>query len=167
MIRDVQIDDAARLAEIYNPFITESIITFEETTIGGQDFEDRIDTILGYNLPWIVWEESGQLAGYAYATRWRTRAAYRHSCEAAIYLDPSHKGKGIGSSLYAHLFERLKILQFHTVFGLVSLPNPASVRLHEKFGFKKVGVLKETGRKFDHWIDVGIWQLMLSEFPSN
>jgi phosphinothricin acetyltransferase len=112
-------------------------------------------------FPWFVCEEDGKVAGYAYARQWRERAAYRNSVEASIYLDPSLTGKGIGSALFGALLTELRTRGFRTVIGGVSLPNEASVALLEKFGLRPVAHFKEVGYKFDRWIDVGYWQLML------
>jgi phosphinothricin acetyltransferase len=118
-----------------------------------------VDTIRSY--PWLVCEEGGKLLGYCYGHKWRERAAYRHSVELSVYLDPSATGKGTGSALLGALLADLRTRHAHCVIGGVSLPNEASVALLEKFGFRPAAHFKEVGNKFDRWIDVGYWQLLL------
>lgn len=162
MIRPVNIGDADRIAEIYNHYVTDTIITFEEETVDAAEYASRIESLAGRGLPWIVWESDGTVAGYAYAGPWRTRVAYRFTVESAIYIAREHVGKGIGVRLYSELFDLLRLQNIHTVMGLISLPNPQSVKLHERLGFKKVGEHSQVGWKFNRWIDVGVWQLMLN-----
>ena len=161
MIRDVTNEDAATIAEIYNFYVTDTVITFEESTVDEKEMESRIVAILDAGLPWIVWEDAGSVVGYAYATPWRKRIAYRFTVETAIYLDKDGAGNGIGSKLYADLIEKLRKRNMHAVMGMITIPNPASIRLHEKLGFEKVAEYPQVGRKFDRWIDVGCWQLLL------
>ena len=163
MIRSVNLSDAPRIAEIYNYYVTETVITFEEKLVTAQDYVDRIAVVLADGLPWLVEEIDGKVVGYAYATKWRTRIAYRFTVESAVYVDHQALGNGTGSRLYAELFDKLRQSGIHSVMGLVALPNPESIKLHERFGFKKVGEHKEVGWKFERWIDVGTWQLMLGE----
>lgn len=162
MIRPVTTDDAARIAEIYNYYVTDTIITFEEEPVDGAEFVTRIKALADRQLPWLVWESDGIVAGYAYAGPWRTRIAYRFTVESAIYLARDHLGMGIGSKLYSALFAELRSRHFRSVMGLVSLPNAESVKLHESLGFQKVGEHSQVGWKFNRWIDVGVWQLMLN-----
>jgi L-amino acid N-acyltransferase YncA len=163
MIRPATSDDAARFAEIYNDYVTDTVITFEEEVVSVDEYAARIQAIVGSGLPWLVWESDGIVDGYAYAMPWRKRAAYRFTVESAIYIAKHQVGQGIGTQLYATLLNELQKGEYHSVMGLIALPNPASVKLHERFGFKKIGVSAEVGRKFDRWIDVGTWQLMLEE----
>ncbi len=161
MIRNVTLDDAQRLAEIYNYYIESSVITFEEEQIAVSDMRERIQYYSTANLPWLVFESGENILGFAYASLWRSRSAYRHSVESTIYLDKDSLGQGVGSKLYAQLFETLSALEFHIVIGGIALPNEASVALHEKLGFEKVAHFKEVGFKHDRWIDVGYWQKSL------
>jgi phosphinothricin acetyltransferase len=112
---------------------------------------------LGY--PWLVAEVDGSLAGYAYASRWRERPAYRYTAESTIYLSQESGGHGYGSKLYNALLDELRAGGFHAVIGVITLPNPASIALHEKLGFSKVAHFSQVGYKFEHWLDVGYWQL--------
>ena len=161
MIRPVQLSDADQIAEIYNHYVTETVITFEDDLVTDEEYRKRIQNVLEQDLPWLVAEQDGKIAGYAYAGKWRQRAAYKHSVETAVYVSHDRIGQGTGSSLYSALLDELEKLEIHCVLGGVALPNPASVRLHERLGFEKVAHHPEVGRKFDRWIDVGFWQLQL------
>lgn len=160
MIRLASPDDAERIASIYNHYVEHTIITFEEEPVSAAEMEERIVRITASH-PWLVLEHEGEMYGYAYATRWRERASYRLSAESTVYLAPDRTGQGRGTRLYGALIDRLREAGLHCVMGGIALPNPASVALHEKLGFRKVAELKEVGRKFDEWIDVGYWQLVL------
>ena len=160
MIRQVHLHDAVQIVEIYNYYILNEVATFEETAITAEEMNRRIEDVIT-NFPWLVYESENQILGYAYATKWKGRSAYRHSVEVSVYLKHGESGKGIGSQLYATLFEQLKKMNMHAIMGGVSLPNEASVALHEKFGFKKVAHFKEVGFKFGKWVDVGYWQLIV------
>lgn len=160
MIRSVRSKDAEAIARIYNHYIENSVITFEETPIDAAEVGSRIGDPTT-DLPWFVCESDGVVVGYAYASPWNKRAAYRHTVEVSIYLDCAAVGKGMGRRLYSHLIEDLRARSIHAVIGGVALPNPASVALHESLGFEKVAHYREVGRKFGRWIDVAYWQLVL------
>ena len=160
MIRPVQLSDSPILADIYNPYIRDTIITFEEEEVTAEEMASRITKVTA-TYPWIVWEEQGAVLGYAYGSTWRTRHAYRFAVETTVYLGPGGQGKGIGSKLYEALMVELKAQGFHSALGCLALPNEPSVRLHEKLGFQKVGHMKEAGWKFGTWVDVGFWERML------
>ncbi|HTW78242.1 MAG TPA: arsinothricin resistance N-acetyltransferase ArsN1 family B [Terracidiphilus sp.] len=160
MIRNVLPDDASSISEIYNHYILETPITFEEEPVSAEEMRQRIvETTKTY--PWLVCEENGRLPGYAYGRKWRERSAYRHSAEVTVYLDPSAVGKGKGTELFGALLTELRNREIHCVIGGVALPNPASIALLEKFGLRKVAHFKEVGYKLGKWIDVGYWQLVL------
>lgn len=161
MIRNVQLADAARIAEIYNPYITDTIITFEEKEVTEHDIAERINYITSKNYPYIVYEENDIVVGYAYLSNWRTRSAYDITLETSVYVDEKAQSKGLGSILYAELIERSKSIKIHSLIGVISLPNPISQKLHEKFNFTLVGNFKESGLKFNKLIDVEFWQLIL------
>ncbi len=159
MIRAVQDKDSQQISDIYNYYISDTVITFEEEMINASDICQRIASIKSANLPWLVAEdELGQLVGYAYASRWRDRYSYRFSVEVTVYLSPKCAGKGIGTKLYQLLFSQLKAKNIHSVIAGITLPNEASVAIHEKFKMKKVAHFKEVGFKFEQWLDVGYWQ---------
>ncbi|MEQ8486255.1 MAG: N-acetyltransferase family protein [Pseudomonadales bacterium] len=157
-LRPATAADAEALARIYNPYILDTIITFEETAITAAEMARRVAEVDGYGLPWLVAEQAGAVVGYAYATRWRTRHAYRFAVESTVYLGPEAIGRGIGTQLYEALFEVLRQRGTHAVIGGIALPNDASVGLHEKLGMRKVAHFPEVGFKFGRWIDVGYWQ---------
>jgi len=161
MIRPVEKKDAVRIAEIYNHYVTETLVTFEEEVVSASDIVSRIDSIESKGYPWIVFESNGVVVGYAYAGTWRSRAAFRHTVEVAVYLAHDATGHGSGSQLYGALLDRLREKKIRAVVGMVSLPNPASAKLHERFGFQKVGEFPQVGYKFGQWVDVGAWQLLL------
>ena len=102
------------------------------------------------------------LMGYAYATPWRVRSAYRFSVESSVYVSPDHPRKGVGTRLYRQLIDELRARGLHMVIGGIAQPNEASVALHEAMGFKKVAHFSEVGMKFGRWIDVGYWELKLA-----
>ena len=158
-IRDVTAEDAAAIADIYNYYITSSIVTFEEETINGDAILKRIEKVRRAGLPWLVFEENGEVLGYIYATPWHERSAFRFAVEASVYLSGKAAGKGAGRKLYAALIERLKDTDIRHIMAVIALPNDASVALHEKLGFKKVGEIPEIGYKFEHWIAISYWQL--------
>jgi len=143
------------------PDITDTTITFEEEPVSVSELKRRIEKVQTLGLPWICGEVDGNLAGYAYATRWRERSAYRYTAESVIYLRKELAGQGYGSQLYTALIENLKSAGIHVVIGVIALPNPASVALHEKLGFTKVAHFAEVGFKFGNWLDVDYWQRML------
>ena len=161
MIRPAVVSDGDALARIYNHYITNTIVTFEEEPVGGADLANRVADIQAAGLPWLVAEESGEVAGYAYASNWKKRPGYRYSVESTVYLAPAMIGRGLGRSLYQRLLELLGRQPIHLVIGGIALPNAASVALHERLGFEKVAHFKEVGFKFGRWVDVGYWQKAL------
>lgn len=162
MIRNVTLSDAQQICRIYNYYITETVITFEEDSLEVSEMERRIREISKVH-PWIVYEEEGVILGYAYAHTWRNRSAFRYSLESTVYLDPKATGKGIGSKLYVELIDILKEQGYRVLIGVLTLPNDASRKLHEKFAFQKVAHYSEVGFKFGKWIDIGSWELKLQD----
>jgi L-amino acid N-acyltransferase YncA len=162
MIRQATVSDSTLLCDIYNHYVLETTITFEEQAVTSEDMAQRIQDTL-QNLPWLVWEEGAQVLGFCYASKWKGRCAYRHSVESTVYMRPQATRLGIGSQLYRALLANLRYRQLHTVIGGIALPNVSSVAFHEKFGFEKVAQFRQVGNKFDQWIDVGYWQLLLTE----
>lgn len=153
--------DAAAICAIYNPYIASTTITFEEAAVAESDMAQRIADVGAAGLPWLVAEVGGKVVGYAYATKWRVRPAYRHSVESTVYVDPACVGQGVGRSLYDVLLDELRRRGLRRVIGGIALPNEASVGLHEALGFSKVAHFTEVGLKFGSWIDVGYWELSL------
>lgn len=156
MIREAIFSDAASIAEIYNYYILNTVITFELDPITPQEIAHRMEKYKEVG-PYLVCEEDKEIVGYAYVSKFRERPAYQHSVETSIYLKNGCGGQGLGTKLYGELLSQVS-LEHHVIIGGIALPNEASVKLHEKCGFKKVGHFSEVGRKFDRWIDVGFWQ---------
>jgi len=162
-IRDAVADDAKAIAAIYNPFIANTTISFEEEPVSDAAMAQRIADVQAGGLPWLVAERDGKVAGYAYATKWRVRHAYRFSVESSVYLAPECAGQGLGTALYVALLEQLRARGCHLVIGGIALPNEASVALHERMGYEKVAHFREVGFKFGRWLDVGYWQKTLAQ----
>lgn len=161
MIRDISLADAKQIADIYNYYIRETIITFEEEVVSAQDIEQRIKKVTAKGYPFFVYEENGVVVGYAYLSNWRERSAYDITLETSVYLNHNSIGSGIGSVLYKELIVRAKKINIHSLIGVISLPNDESKKLHKKFNFELIGNFKESGKKFDKLIDVEFWQLIL------
>lgn len=161
IIRSAKDDDAIDIAYIYNYYIAISHATFEIEPIDEAEMLRRIEECWYAGYPFLVCEENDEIVGYAYGRRFRVRQAYLHSVEVTVYVRPGHTERGIGKLLYESLFDELKKGDFHAIIAGISLPNEASVKLHENFGFEKVAHFREVGRKFERWIDVGYWQFML------
>ena len=161
MIRPVKREDAQDITNIYNHYVQNTVITFEEDCIDSNEMVKRITKVTDLNLPWLVIEKNDTLVGYAYATPWKARSAYRFSVEATVYLSPTQQRKGLGTQLYQALFSELKQQSIHAIMGGITLPNPASVALHEKLGMTKVAHFQQVGFKFGQWLDTGYWQLTL------
>lgn len=157
-IRFADLSDCDAITRIYNYYIRETTITFEEQEIDATEVAARLSEIREIGLPWLVSEDSEGLTGYAYASKWKGRCAYRYSVESTIYLAPGKTGNGIGARLYGALLDQLRSKSIHSVISGIALPNAASIKLHERLGFEKVAHFKEVGFKFDRWIDVGYWQ---------
>lgn len=160
-VRPVTFADAVRVAEIYNPYVLDTAISFEESPVQTTEMATRIERLQESGLPWLVAEHDGHVAGYAYAAKWRERHAYRFSVECTVYVDGAFRGKGVGHALYESLFRELRQAGFHAVLAVIALPNNASVNLHEKFGMRKVAHFSQVGFKFGIWHDVGNWQITL------
>ena len=160
MLRPATPSDASAICEIYNHYVENTIVTFETEPVLPEQMELRIQQVMGC-YPWLVWEEQGRVVGYAYAGQWKSRCAFRYCVESTVYLAPDCTGRGIGRALYEALIDELRERTIHSVIAGISLPNPGSVALHEKMGFVKIGHFKEVGWKFDEWIDVGYWELVL------
>ena len=160
MIRAASVTDAEQVAAIYNFYVENTVVTFEEVPVTAAQMAERI-TRLTAEYPWLVYERGGIVAGYAYAGRWHERSAYRWSVETSVYLDRKQLRQGLGTRLYEALLGILRERQYHSACGGIALPNGASVALHEKFGFRKAAHYHSIGYKFDRWIDVGFWQLIL------
>jgi L-amino acid N-acyltransferase YncA len=160
-IRIATASDADRIAEIYNHYVAKTVVTFEEDSVTGGEMRRRMDEVFASMLPWLVAESGAGVVGYAYATKWKARSAYRFSAETTVYLAAGLARRGLGSRLYEELFRVLKEKGVHAAIGGIALPNEASVALHEKFGMRKVAHFEEVGFKFGKWVDVGYWERIL------
>lgn len=165
-IRLARSGDAAAIARIYAPIVAETAISFEASPPSREEMASRISSQLR-ETPWIVCEIESALAGYAYAGKFRARPAYQWTVEVTVYVDEDHHGRGVGSSLYRSLLACLKLQGFHSAVAGIALPNPASVKLHQRFGFEPIGVFPAVGYKLGNWHDVGWWRLVLRDFESS
>lgn len=163
IIRTATLTDAKSISLIYNHYVAHSTVTFEQEPVDEAEMTSRIQVLLADTLPWLVLEVAGDIVGYAYAGKWRSRFGYRFSLESSVYLAPNATGKGYGSLLLQQLLSDIRQQGYHTVIAGIALPNVASVALHEKFGWNKVAHFTQVGTKFGQWLDVGYWQLLLSE----
>ena len=164
MIRDVKLSDSERITEIYNYYIENTIITFEEIIVSNEEIKSRIKKIQKQNYPYIIYEENNKLLGYAYVDKWRQRSAFDITLETSIYIDKDYLNKGIGKVLYKELIDRTKKLNIHSLVGVISIPNKPSRKLHQELGFQLIGNFREVGIKFNQLIDVEFWQLNLSKY---
>lgn len=159
MIRNATQADGAGIAAIYNHYIEHTTVSFEVEPVSNDVMSSRIEQATR-EYPWLVLLNDARIIGYAYVNRWQSRCAYRQTVESTIYIAPDCFARGHGTRLYTALFDKLTDHPIHSFIAGISLPNEASVSIHEKFGFKKVAHYTEVGRKFDRWIDVGYWQKM-------
>lgn len=157
MDRPAREQDFERIAEITNHYIEATPIHFSSDPVDAASLRQAWAEGRSRH-PWWVAERDGQVVGYAKVGPWRAREAYRFTGETGIYLDPAWLGRGVGRSLYASLLAACDEAGLHTLVAGVALPNPASLRLHEALGFRRVGVFREVGRKFDAWHDVAWFQ---------
>jgi L-amino acid N-acyltransferase YncA len=149
--------DAAAVAAIYAPSVESTVISFEEVVPSVEQTRGRIEATL-HRWPWLVFEEGGDVLGYAYAGKHRERAAYRWSVDVSAYVGEHARGRGIGRALYLALFRVLREQGFHHAFAGITLPNDASIALHRSVGFAPVGIYREVGFKFGAWRDVSWWE---------
>jgi L-amino acid N-acyltransferase YncA len=160
-VRSASGADAAAIARIYNYYIQNTVITFEEEPVSAPVMATRVSDVQGLSLPWLVAELENGVVGYAYATKWKARSAYRHSVETTIYLELGCEHRGIGTALYSGLLTELRARGVHVAIGGAALPNEASAALHKKLGFEQVATFRQVGFKHDRWVDVAYWQLVL------
>ncbi len=154
-------DDAAAIAAIYAPYVRETVISFELNPPGPDEMRQRI-TSTTETYPWLVAEGAGRIWGYAYASKHRSREAYRWACDVAVYLSAEAQGRGLGTRLYTELLRILTAQGFRAAYGGIALPNAPSVALHEKMGFHHLGTYTKVGLKLGQWHDVGWWQCSLA-----
>ena len=161
-LRLASADDAPSLLQIYAQYI-DTPVTFECALPSVQEFAGRIRSVSG-DYPYLVCEENGRIAGYAYAHRQKEREAYQWNAELSIYLDGSFTSRGLGAKLYLALFALLKLQGVHTVYGGVTLPNEKSERLHASLGFRRLGVYRNTGYKCRAWHDVAWFEKEIAPY---
>ena len=158
-------DDAEGMLNIYAPVVRDTVISFEEQPPSIKEFRNRIRSVLE-RIPWLVCIVSGDIAGYAYATPFRSRAGYRWTAELTVYVHPAYHRRRVGRALYTALLRCLAGQGYRTAVAIIALPNPASARLHESMGFRRTGVLENIGFKHGRWIDDGVWQLDIQPSPT-
>jgi phosphinothricin acetyltransferase len=159
MIRPVTLNDATSVCGIYNYYIENTGATFEEEPVPVSAMEGRINAVTA-KYPWLVYEEAGEVLGYAYIHAWHERSAYRFTVEDSIYLKRGNTGRGMGKALLARLLEEIHKPDIHALMSVITVPNEASTALHEKFGFRQAGCFAEVGYKFGRRLDVGYWELI-------
>ena len=160
VIRPVVAEDARGIVDIYAPIVERTAVSFEDEIPSVEEMQRRIERTTA-TYPWLVAERGAQIVGYAYATSFRARAAYRLSAETSVYVSEGARGKGLGSALMRELIDVLRSADFRTLVAGITLPNDASVRLHESLGFAASGVIPRAGRKFNAWHDLGFWTRVL------
>ena len=168
MIRIASEADVPEILAIYAPYVENTTITFEYDVPCKKEFMQRFYDITR-QFPWLVWEENGEILGYAYASPPYTRAAYRWCAEPSVYLRPEARGRGIGRKLYAALEEILKIQGYQVLYALITQDNSSSMRFHEKQGYGKKVLFDNCGFKFGRWLGV-FWmekRLISVEIPNS
>jgi phosphinothricin acetyltransferase len=152
--------DAPGIAAIYAPIVRDTAISFEVDPPDAAEIQRRIESTTAF-LPWLVCDDGGEVAGYAYASQHRTRAAYQWSVDVSVYIHADHRGRGLGRALYTALLDILRTQRLYNAYAGITLPNAASVGLHEAVGFRRLGVYKSVGYKLGGWHDVGWWEMAL------
>jgi L-amino acid N-acyltransferase YncA len=152
-VRSASVADAAACAGIYRPYVLDTAVTFETEPPDEREFARRIAAALDTHA-WVVLEHAGRVRGYAYGGQYKSRAAYRWSCEVSVYLEPERRRSGSGRLLYTDLFGRLADRGYRTAVAGMTLPNDASVGLHRALGFEPVGTYRRIGWKHGAWHDV-------------
>lgn len=165
-IRNITNSDIIQVLRIYKPFITGSGVTFETSIPAIEEFEKRIDAYTMF-FPWIVADDNGVIAGYAYASKYRERVAYQWVAEVSIYMNPGYTKQGIAAKLYKALFEILQLQGIYKVYAVITIPNNESIGFHEKMGFKWFATYKNVGYKNGKWHDVGWWEYNLQDAVDN
>ena len=165
-IRLVQETDNARILEIYRPFVEETAISFEHQIPTQQEFTERIRKV-ALEYPYLVYLFDENIVGYAYAHRHMERAAYQWNATLSVYVDKGFQRQGIGRRLYACLMDILKLQNIHNVYGIVKTPNANSEKLHESFGFERIGIFHKTGYKHGAWHNVTWFEKSLCEHEPN
>ncbi|MBT3941622.1 MAG: N-acetyltransferase [Chloroflexi bacterium] len=158
VIRLATEDDAPGMLAIYGPVVENTVISFETEVPTESEFRDRVRAGRDF-APWIVCEIDGVVVGYAYGSRFRPRAAYQWSAEVTVYVNDNVRRRGVGRALYISLIACMRVQGFSSMLAAISLPNLASIGLHESIGFEQIGVFPAVGYKLADWHDVGWWRL--------
>lgn len=152
-IRNVQLNDAEQMLGIYAPYILENAVSFEIVVPSVEEFKSRIESY-SKKFPWLVAIHKEEVVGYAYASTYREREAYKFNVETSVYIKPNFQQKGVAALLYADLFQKLKDQNIHQAFAVITLPNPKSIAFHKAMGFESFATYEEVGFKFNQWHDV-------------
>lgn len=166
IMRLARADDARAIQAIYAPVVNNTPISFEIIPPSVEEMSQRIEHTLK-SFPWLVYEDMGELLGYAYASQHHVRPAYQWSVDVSVYIHERSRRQGIGRMLYAALFKLLRQQGFYNIYAGITLPNPASVALHESMGMQPLGVYQKAGYKLGAWYDVGWWQGLLQPHSTN
>jgi len=161
-IRNVKKKDIVSICEIYNYYVENTNISFEEQSVLEKEMEQRIRKVVRI-YPWIVYELDKKVLGYAYISRWKERSAYRFTAEDTVYVKNEALGRDIGKALLGRLIEETYKYDIRVLIAVIGLPNEKSVKLHESFGFKKAAHFTKVGYKNKEWIDVGYWELQIEK----
>ena len=161
MIRPVKLEDTKAITDIYNEYVVHSVATFETEPLHEEEMRSRI-TGISADYPYFVYEVDGVVAGYCYAHAWKERAAYRYTAETTIYLSPAYTGRGIGTLLMQKLIEECRNKNYRALIACITDDNIASKSLHIRLGFKQVSHFKKVGLKFDRWLNVVDYELLLT-----
>ncbi len=162
LLREARLSDLADIREIYAHYVLHEVATFEETPPTVEEMQRRMESIRQADLPYVVAEEAGRTIGYAYAGPYRSRPAYRCTVEDSVYVANGHHRRGVGSALLASLIERCEVGAWTQMIAVIGgQENVRSIKLHERFGFRRVGVLEAVGFKFGSWVDTVLMQRAL------
>lgn len=153
--------DAEQMLAIYAPVVRETVISFEYEPPSLEEFRGRVRSVLE-SMPWLVCDHGGQVAGYAYASPFKTRDGYSWTCELSVYVHSGYHRCGIARALYSALFRCLAVQGFRVAIATITIPNPASIALHESMGMRRVGTYEKVGYKQGRWLDDGVWQIELN-----
>lgn len=164
IIRLASAADAPQICEIYRPIVRDTAISFEETAPDADEIAARIAQTLE-QYPWLVCEINRQIAGYAYGSPFRSRAAYQWTVETTVYVHSDYQRRGVSRALYTSLIAILRRQGYCNAVGVIALPNDGSVRAHEMLGFRKIAVFENMGYKRNEWRATGWWQLELRPMP--
>lgn len=162
-IRFAKLEDAQDISNIYEPYITDTAITFEYDPVPAEEFEGRIKEVQK-RLPWLVCEIDNKIAGYAYCAPYKSRAAFAWDVEIAIYIDKNYHRRNIGKAFYECLFQMMNLQGYYNIYAMITVNNESSAKLHETMGFRKVGVYEKTGYKFGTWWDLLIMVKEIGDF---